>query len=330
MFEGGRKLMRVLRPILILLVLSFATAARAAEPSVTAVLTDSETVVGRPVQLEIQITGASNPRPPSEIQVDGLDIRAAGTSRQVQMNNFNVSYSFTCTYTIMPLKVGTFKIPPQTVEVSGKTFQTPELTLNVAASSRQSSRSGRGSRTTDNPDVDPAQIGFLEMLLPKSVAYVGEMVPVQVRLGLNMRAPVESLNQGVQIAGQGFTTQKMTEPRQTIETINGQTYQVFIFNTAISPGARRHARDRTGRNQSGRASAAAGAPEPGIPAEPARRSVRHFQPVLQRSVIRAFGGEGGQAGEQAHHAGSETAPAQGAAGLCRGGWDVLAQGRRPA
>ena len=72
------------------------------------------------------------------------------------------------------------------------------------------------------------------MILPKSIAYVGEMVPVQVRLGLNMRAPVESLGSGIQIAGQGFTTQKMTEPRQTVETINGRSYQVFIFNTAIA------------------------------------------------------------------------------------------------
>src|SRR5215211_4049946 len=38
----------------------------------------------------------------------------------------------------------------------------------------------------------------------------------------------------MQSAGQGFTTQKMTEPRQTVETVNGRSYQVFIFKTAIS------------------------------------------------------------------------------------------------
>ena len=218
-----------------LVVFAATPAARAAEPSVTAVLTDSETVVGRPVQLEIQVSGASSPRPPAEITVDGLDIRSAGVSRHYEMNNFSVSYSFTYNYTIMPLKPGTFKIPPQTVEAGGKTLRTPELTLSVANSpGGQGSRGGRGGGAGSG-QIDPAQIGFLEMILPKQTAYVGEMIPVQVRLALNMRAPVESLGSGVQIAGQGFTTQKMTEARQTVETINGRSYQVFIFKTAISP-----------------------------------------------------------------------------------------------
>lgn len=207
--------------------------ALAATPGVTAVLTDSETAVGRPVQLEIQVTGASNPQPPGEIAVDGLEIRSTGTSRQYQMNNFNVSYSFTFNYTIMPLQPGRFKIPPQSVEAGGKTLRTPELALNVVDSPGQQSRSGRGGGTS-NANIDPKQIGFVEMILPKSTAYVGEMVPVQIRLGLNMRAPVDSLGSGVQIAGQGFTSQKMPEARQTVETINGRTYQVFIFKTAIA------------------------------------------------------------------------------------------------
>ncbi|MDQ6655262.1 MAG: BatD family protein [Verrucomicrobiota bacterium] len=226
-------------PSSLAVVLSFvlAGATIAATPNVTAVLTDSQTVVGRPVRLEVQITGASNPKPPGEIEVDGLDIRYAGTSRQVQMNNFNVSYSLTYTYTVMPLKAGTFKIPPQEVEAGGNVLRTPELTLAVAASgSPQTGRSGRGNNNSNsiNPDIDPSQIGFLEMILPKTTAYVGEVVPVQLRLGLSARTPIESLSQGVQISGQGFTTQKMPEPRQTVESINGRTYQVFIFKTAIS------------------------------------------------------------------------------------------------
>ena len=216
---------------LIAALLYLAGAITAAAQSVTAVLTDSETAVGRPVQLEIQVTGASNPKPPGEINIEGLEIRSAGVSRQYQMQNFSVSYSFTYNYTIMPLKPGTFRIPPQVVEAGGKSLRTPELTLNVVSSPGQSSRSGR---SRDNSNIDPAQIGFVEMLLPKSVAYVGEMIPVQIRLGLNMRAPVESLGSGVQIGGQGFTTQKMPDARQTVETINGRTYQIYIFKTAIA------------------------------------------------------------------------------------------------
>ena len=199
----------------------------------TAVLSNSETEVGQPVQLQIQVTGASNPRPPGEIAVNGLEIRSAGTSRQYQMQNFSVSYSFTFTYMVTPLQAGTFTIPPQKLEVAGQELSTPSLTLTAAAAGGSAAPQGR--RGGNNSGVNPAQIGFVEMLLPKQVAYVGEMIPVQVRLGLNMRAPVESLGTGLQIAGQGFTTQRISEPRQTVETVNGQAYQVFIFKTAISP-----------------------------------------------------------------------------------------------
>ncbi len=222
--------MEKLRHIFWFIALFGIVTARAAEPSATAVLTESQTTVGRMVQLEIQISGASNPKPPSEIVVDGLEIRSAGVSRQYQMQNFSVSYSFTYNYTVMPLKTGTFKIPPQKVDVGGRIIETPALTLNVVTSSAQTPRSGRSNAG----NIDPSQVGFVEMVLPKTTAYVGEMIPVQVRLGLNMRAPVESLGQGVQISGHGFTTQKMTDPRQSVETINGRNYQVFIFNTAIS------------------------------------------------------------------------------------------------
>ena len=209
--------------------------ARAAEPSATAVLSSSETAVGQPVQLEIQVSGSANPKPPGEIVVDGLDLRSAGVSRQYQMQNFSVNYSYTYNFTIMPLRVGTFRIPSQTVEASGKTLRTPELTLNVVASSRQGTRAPRGGRGGGNAgDIDPAKVGYIEMLLPKAEAYVGEMVPVQLRVAINMRAPVESLGSGIQIAGQGFTTQKIPEARQTMETIDGRTYQVWIFKTAIA------------------------------------------------------------------------------------------------
>ncbi|MDQ6911579.1 MAG: BatD family protein [Verrucomicrobiota bacterium] len=217
------------------LIFFVAAIARAAEPSVTAVLSSSETAVGQPVELQIQITGAANPKSPGEIKVDGLDIRSAGVSRQYQMQNFSVSYNFTYNYNIFPLKAGTYKIPPQSVEAGGKTFRTPELTLNVSAgsSSGQAARSGRG---TGNANIDPSQYGFLEMILPKSVAYVGEMVPLQTRIGINTRTPVQAPDEGLQIAGQGFTKQTPAEQsRHTVENVNGKTYDVFIQNTAIAP-----------------------------------------------------------------------------------------------
>ena len=76
-------------------------------PTVTAVLTSSETDVDRPVQLQIKVTGDSGAVPPNDIAVDGLDIRYTGQSQLVEGRYFRFTYSFVYNYTILPLKAGT-------------------------------------------------------------------------------------------------------------------------------------------------------------------------------------------------------------------------------
>jgi hypothetical protein len=129
------------------------------------------------------------------------------------------------------MKAGSFKIPPQMVEAGGAALHTPALTLQVSDSGNaQSPRSSNRS----SGQIDPNKIAFAELILSKTTAYVGEMIPAILRVGVNIRTPVESLN-GAEITGQGFTSQKMRDQKPTIETIEGKTYQVFTFKTALSP-----------------------------------------------------------------------------------------------
>src|SRR5881398_3614721 len=119
----------------------------AASPSVTAVLSNSEIVVGETVELQIKVTGPGDARPPEEISIDGLEIHATGTSRQFEIHNFSTNSSVTYNYTILPLSAGRFTIPPQTVQAGGKILRTPELALNVADTAGQTTTS-RPGRTT--------------------------------------------------------------------------------------------------------------------------------------------------------------------------------------
>src|SRR6202035_2990629 len=109
--------------------------ASAATPSVTAVLSDSQPAVGQIVQLEIKVNGANSANVPETISIDGLEIHQTGTSRQFEMHNFDVSSSVTYNYTILPLKAGHFKIPPQSVRIGSESLRTPELVLDVAEGS---------------------------------------------------------------------------------------------------------------------------------------------------------------------------------------------------
>jgi BatD DUF11 like domain len=196
-------------------------------PSVTAVLSNSDVAVGEAVQLQIRVSGAGEAKPPENIAVDGLEVQSTGTSRQFEMRNFNVTSSVTYNYTILPLKSGTFKIPPQTVRIGSSSLRTPELTLNVAGSPNSSARSAPSSRTVAD------KIAFAELVVPKKTAYVGEMIPAEVRLGFDPRTHPK-LEDGPTIAGQGFTTQKWQQPRENLETIGGKSYDVLTFKTAIA------------------------------------------------------------------------------------------------
>ena len=225
--------MSMFRRILFLAPLAIAAiqSSFAASPGVTAVLSNSQPAVGQMVQLEIKVNDANSANVPETISIDGLEIHQTGTSRQFEMRNFDVSSSVTYNYTILPLKAGQFKIPPQTVRVGNDSLRTPELVLNVAQGSGNPGSSA-GSAQSGQSTVG-SKIAFAELVVAKKDAYVGEMVPAEIRLGFDPRSRGR-LQDGPELSGQGFTTQKLQQPRENLETIGGRTYQVYTFKTAIA------------------------------------------------------------------------------------------------
>src|SRR5213596_2208424 len=201
-------------------------------PNVTAVLSNSEVTVGETVELQIKVTGPGDARPPEEISIDGLEIHATGTSRQFEIHNFTTNSSVTYNYTVLPLQAGRFTIPPQTVRAGGKVLKTPELVLNVADSAGRSS-GARPSRGAQSQPVSARDLLFAELIVPKKVAYVGEIVPVQIRMGFDPRIRPR-LIEPPEITGQGFTAQKLQQSGQTTETLNGRPYDVVTYKTAIA------------------------------------------------------------------------------------------------
>src|SRR5713226_7864012 len=215
----------------LLVLLLTRSVAFAASPSVTAVLSNSQPAIGQMVQLEIKVNGANSANVPETISIDGLEIHQTGTSRQFEMHNFDVSSSVTYNYTILPLKAGHFKIPAQTVRVGNDSLHTPELVLNVAQGSSSSGSSAGSAQSGQSTAA--SKLAFAELVVAKKDAYVGEMVPAEIRLGFDPRAHGQ-LQEGPELSSQGFTTQKLQQPRENLETIGGRTYQVYTFKTAIA------------------------------------------------------------------------------------------------
>jgi hypothetical protein len=228
--------MSMFRQVLFSVLLASATAqfARGDSPKITAVLTSSDVVVGETVQLQVQVDNAgTSMKPPSEIDVPGLQIHYTGESTQMTMRNFAISSSITYNYTILPEKSGTYKIPPQSIRVGKDNLQTPMLTLRVADSPRAAAGTGSNRAPSANTQAGEDKIAFAELLVPKKTAYVGEMIPVVVRIGFNSRTRVAEMAPP-QVNGQGFTVQKLGEGERNLENIDGRSYVVFNYKTAIS------------------------------------------------------------------------------------------------
>src|SRR5216110_1117450 len=208
--------------------------ALADSPKITAVPTSSDVVVGETVQLQIQIDNAgTSVKPPSNIDIPGLQIHYTGESTSMTMRNLSVTSSITYNYTILPEKSGTYKIPSQSIRVGKNNLQTPELTLRVADSPNPTARAGSNRAPSGNARAGEEKIAFAELLIPKKTAYVGEIIPVVVKIGFNSRTRVAEMAPP-QVSGQGFTVQKLSEPERNLENIEGRSYVVFNYKTAIS------------------------------------------------------------------------------------------------
>src|SRR4030095_13089074 len=127
-------------------------------------------VVGETVQLQIQVDNAgTSVKPPSNIDVPGLQIHYTGESTSMTMRNLSVTSSITYNYTILPEKSGTYKIPPQSIRIGKDTLRTPELTLRVADSPRATARGGSnrapsGSAPPGSGQTAEEKIAFAELL----------------------------------------------------------------------------------------------------------------------------------------------------------------------
>src|SRR6478736_2951873 len=145
-----------------------------------------------------------------------------------------VTKTVTYTYTVLPKNAGKFTIPQQAIRVGNNVLRTPELTLNVADAPGRATgaRPSRGAQT-QSQSVRAGELMFAELIVPKKVAYVGEIVPVQIRMGFDPRIRPR-LIEPPEISGQGFTAEKLQQSGQTSESINGRPYDVVTYKSAIA------------------------------------------------------------------------------------------------
>ncbi len=216
-----------LRRWLLALLLVLGVGAEAADVAVKASLSRGVTVIGELVQFQIRITNAKRAGDPPDVKADGLDIRYLGpstsTSMRVDGTGFHSESTTIQVYEVTAEKNGTFTIPAVDVDAGGQKLKTEPVTLTV-------------QKSTVDDEARPHPQGILEIAVPKKTAFVGEMIPVELRLYVDARIRLQTAGMP-EISGEGFTRQKFPQPQQPeVVSKNGRDYNLIIFKTAITPG----------------------------------------------------------------------------------------------
>lgn len=200
--------------------------------SAQATIEANEISVGETVRLYISVTGGKPAGPPEIEQPDGLQIRFLGTSQQYQLVNGRYSSEVTYTYSALAIKAGEYTLGPYKLMVNRKEILTNRINLTVTGGSSPPPATGGDN---DDNGGDSGTSGrkrtnerlFLEVNLPKTKVFLGEKIPVTIRLFVgditvrDVTYPV--LNQSEVIFG------KTGQPVEKRMIINGLPYQVVEF-----------------------------------------------------------------------------------------------------
>lgn len=222
----------------------FAASLVAVAQDVTTQLSSQQTRVGQPVQMMVTVTGG-RAELPQTLSVNGLQVNLAGqrssSSAQFGSGGFQSTTSTTYIYLVVPQFEGEFMIPSFDVTVGGRAFQTKPMRLSVgnagasgqapptqsAPGQPQQPRSSSSSSSNTRPY-------FAELILTKKKAYVGEVVPAELRFYFSSRMSGQ-LGDRPNFGGEGFTVQKFSNAARREQVIDGETFQVFSFQTSLTP-----------------------------------------------------------------------------------------------
>lgn len=195
-------------------------ALHAAGPRVSGSLSSPTATVGEPVDYELTVEGSFSVEDVPSPAVDGLEVRGTGQRSELSIINGDFTRRTVVTFRLVPQREGTFTIPALEVPVEGRTVKTKPVTLKVGAG-KQSAEAG--------------DFAFAEIRLEKKKAYVGEAVPIEVRLYLD-NGPRWNLRQQPVLSGSGFTLKPFGKLSERPVEMAGKNYIAVTFRSLITAG----------------------------------------------------------------------------------------------
>src|SRR5262245_27638513 len=219
-------------------VLGFAPASLAA--TFSASLDRATISVNESATLSLTFEGGPPADVPTVPNVPGLSFASIGQSSQFNFINGQSSSVVSYNFLVRAAQPGDYTIPALSANVAGKIVSSQPLKLKVVKS---------GEPTPESEVI--GKNAFLKLVPAKNQVYLGEVLPVEVRL----YARQGNLRQPPQLNQDGFTVGKMIQQPVTKTAINNQYYSLLVYKTFVIPA-------KTGRLQLGPATMVLAVPHP--------------------------------------------------------------------
>ncbi|MCX5713645.1 MAG: BatD family protein [Candidatus Omnitrophica bacterium] len=214
--------------ILPLLVFMFTSFALAKEIRFEASVESNKVSVGQPFMLNLTFSGTQDIPALDMPTIEGFDMRYVGPSTRLSIINGQATSSITHVYSLVPLKVGTFKIGPLQFKYKTDTYTSQEITVEVVSGQVPSyAQQGQGQNPAAPVDINDR--AFVVMEAKKNKVYLNEVMPLTIKLYVN-RLALRDI-QYPEFNHEGFSVANYGQPKQYQEMLNGAPYDVIEFDT---------------------------------------------------------------------------------------------------
>lgn len=196
------------------------TSAFAEDISFTAKLNSETTIVNKPVELTITITGNSSAQEPDVPFNQDLEIRPIGTSSQMQIINGEVTNSMSYNYIVIPKKEGKFVIKDISTIIDGnKVFASP-IEVNVTSEDKPEENKSKNEKMI-----------YAEANINKKTVFENEPFIYTLKLYRSIRTGEYSVKFP---DFKNFWVDDFEKAKEYYETINGKKYIVTEVKKALT------------------------------------------------------------------------------------------------
>ncbi|MDW8464995.1 MAG: BatD family protein [Chloroherpetonaceae bacterium] len=199
--------------------------------SVRASVSETTVSVGEPFEYQIEIQGSASVESVQLGKLSGVEKYGESQFTSVSIINGRISQSRVLSYTLIARQEGKLIIPPATLRIDGKTYQTNPVEVTVRKSLAQAphSQSGESHLYSD--------LVFIKPIVSKTKLYVGEATTVTYKL--YERADVTNVVVEKDVKPEGFWVEEIDLQQgrmgvpHTTEFLNGSLYRVYTVKKMI-------------------------------------------------------------------------------------------------